>query len=217
MSQDIGIALRPRGAAVSKRSSGDHRCRRRGPVPVRGRPHLRRLPGLDQPAAGPLRRPRARPRSSPDRGGRTRTPTATPAATVELIVALRKELTEAGLDAGPDTIGWHLTTTTRSTVSRATISRHLAAPGLVTPEPKKRPEVLLHPLRRRAAQRDAGSPTSPTTGSPDDRRRRRDPDLARRPLPLRPLGHRPPPGHRPDRARPPSAHAVPSTGFPPPR
>ena len=32
-------------------------------------------------------------------------------------------------------------------------------------------------------------------------RRRRDPHLARRPLPLRPARHRPPPGHRPDRAR----------------
>ena len=35
-------------------------------------------------------------------------PTATPAATVDLIVRLRKELTDAGLDAGPDTIAWHL-------------------------------------------------------------------------------------------------------------
>ncbi len=31
-----------------------------------------------------------------------------PAATVELILRLRKELCDAGLNAGPDTIGWHL-------------------------------------------------------------------------------------------------------------
>ena len=43
-------------------------------------------------------------------------------------------------------------------------------------------QVLLHPLRSRACRTSAGSPTSPTTGSPastDTRRRRRDPDLAR--------------------------------------
>ena len=35
-------------------------------------------------------------------------PTAIPAATVELIVRFRKQLSEQGLDAGPDTIAWHL-------------------------------------------------------------------------------------------------------------
>ena len=41
-----------------------------------------------------------RPRSSPS---------ATPADSVELVLRLRKQLGEAGLDAGADTIGWHLT------------------------------------------------------------------------------------------------------------
>ena len=36
-------------------------------------------------------------------------PTANLPPTVDLIVRLRKELAEAGLDAGPETIGWHLT------------------------------------------------------------------------------------------------------------
>ena len=40
-----------------------------------------------------------RPRTRPD---------ATPAATTELILELRRQLTAHGLDAGPDTIGWHL-------------------------------------------------------------------------------------------------------------
>jgi transposase InsO family protein len=72
-----------------------------------------------------------RPRSSP---------TALAPATVELIVAVRKGLAERGLDAGPDTIGWHLQHTHHVTVSRASIARHLAAQGLVMPEPSKRPK-----------------------------------------------------------------------------
>ena len=35
-------------------------------------------------------------------------PRATPVETVELVLALRKQLDEAGLDAGADTVGWHL-------------------------------------------------------------------------------------------------------------
>ena len=66
-------------------------------------------------------------------------PKATPQATVDLIVRLRKELAEQGLDAGPDTIRWHLEHHHQVTVSRATVARHLAAQGLVIPEPKKRP------------------------------------------------------------------------------
>jgi transposase InsO family protein len=67
-------------------------------------------------------------------------PTAIPATTVELIRRLRKELTEAGLDAGPDTIAWHLNHHHQVTVSVSTISRTLTREGLVTPEPAKRPK-----------------------------------------------------------------------------
>jgi transposase InsO family protein len=66
-------------------------------------------------------------------------PTATSASTVELIVRLRKRLSAQGLDAGPDTIAWHLRQHHQLAVSRATISRYLTAHGLVTPQPKKRP------------------------------------------------------------------------------
>jgi transposase InsO family protein len=72
-----------------------------------------------------------RPRSSPNAIG---------PQVIELIVAVRKHLVERGLDAGPDTIGWHLRHTHHVTVSRATIARHLGAQGLVTPEPGKRPK-----------------------------------------------------------------------------
>jgi leucine-zipper of insertion element IS481 len=41
-------------------------------------------------------------------------PRATPAATVELVLRLRKQLTEAGLDAGAGTIEGHLLHRTRS-------------------------------------------------------------------------------------------------------
>jgi transposase InsO family protein len=66
-------------------------------------------------------------------------PTAISAATADLIVALRKELTGRGLDAGPDTICWHLRHHHQVIVAPATISRYLTRYGLVVPEPRKRP------------------------------------------------------------------------------
>jgi transposase InsO family protein len=67
-------------------------------------------------------------------------PTATSAETVALIIELREKLSANGLDAGPDTISWHLAHQHHLTVSRATIARYLAKAGLVTPEPKKKPK-----------------------------------------------------------------------------
>jgi transposase InsO family protein len=67
-------------------------------------------------------------------------PRATPPETVELVLRLRKQLGEQGLDAGPDTIGWHLTHHHDTTLSRATIHRILARHGAVVPEPTKRPK-----------------------------------------------------------------------------
>jgi transposase InsO family protein len=67
-------------------------------------------------------------------------PGATPPPTVELVLGLRKKLTEAGLDAGADTIGWHLTHHHATTVSRATINRILVRAGAVTPDLSKRPK-----------------------------------------------------------------------------
>ena len=67
-------------------------------------------------------------------------PGATDSAVVEQLLALRKELADAGLDAGPETIAWHLEHHHGHRVSRSSISRYLTAAGLVTPEPKKRPK-----------------------------------------------------------------------------
>ena len=130
-------------------------------------------------------------------------PTATPPATVDLVLRLRKELSEAGLDAGADTIDWHLQHHHQITLARATINRILVRAGQVSPDPSKRPEVLLHPLRGRAAQRDLAIRLHPLPAHPPRRPTRRgrgDHHLARRPLPLRPAHLRPRPDHRPDRA-----------------
>jgi transposase len=74
------------------------------------------------------------------RSRRPRTsPTAIDERTVELITELRKDLAGQGLDAGPDTIAWHLLEHHRIGVSAATVARYLTRAGLVTPEPAKRP------------------------------------------------------------------------------
>lgn len=66
-------------------------------------------------------------------------PDATPTSIVELVLALRRQLTTAGLDAGADTIAWHLQHHHRITVSRATIYRIVRRAKLIVPEPKKKP------------------------------------------------------------------------------
>ena len=65
---------------------------------------------------------------------------ATPQATVDLVLQLRDQLNSQGLDAGAETIGWHLRHHHDVTTSRATINRILARAGRVVPEPKKRPK-----------------------------------------------------------------------------
>jgi transposase InsO family protein len=73
---------------------------------------------------------------------RSRRPKTSPNAisdtTAGLIVWLRKELSGQGLDAGPDTICWHLRHHQVS-VAPAPVSRYLTRAGLVVPEPRKRP------------------------------------------------------------------------------
>jgi transposase InsO family protein len=74
---------------------------------------------------------------------RSRRPKTSPRAigdqVAELIIALRKDLAGQGLDAGPDTICWHLAHHHQIRISPATASRYLARAGLVTPQPRKRP------------------------------------------------------------------------------
>ena len=49
-------------------------------------------------------------------------------------------MTDAGLDAGADTIAWHLAHRHQLRVSRATIHRILVRHGLVVAQPAKRPK-----------------------------------------------------------------------------
>ncbi len=56
------------------------------------------------------------------------------------IVALRKELLDDGLDAGAQTIAYHLARRHQAVPSTSTIWRVLRARGFVTPQPHKRPK-----------------------------------------------------------------------------
>lgn len=67
-------------------------------------------------------------------------PRAIKAEVVEAIVRLRKDLCGDGLDAGPDTIAWHLEHRHGLSVSTSTIARTLTRQQLVQPEPRKRPK-----------------------------------------------------------------------------
>jgi transposase InsO family protein len=76
-----------------------------------------------------------RPRSSPQRTGQ---------AVEDAIVALRKELAEAGHDAGAQTISWHLRRQAGSSPSVSTIWRVLSRRGFVIAQPHKRPRSSWH-------------------------------------------------------------------------
>ena len=67
-------------------------------------------------------------------------PNKTPKTTLDLIAQIRTELTTRSLDAGTDTIVWHLEHHHHITISTSTVHRHLRTVGAVTPEPKKRPK-----------------------------------------------------------------------------
>jgi hypothetical protein len=96
---------------------------------------------------------------------------------VELITRLRKELAGQGLDAGPQTIAWHLEHDHQVKVSPATVSRWLARQGLVTPDPSRRPKSS---YIRFAAEQPNECWQSGFTPLPARRRPgHRDPDLAR--------------------------------------
>jgi len=74
------------------------------------------------------------------RSRRSRTaPRATPSTIVDKILELRQQLTAAGLDAGADTIGWHLQHHHQIKISRATIYRTLRRANTITPAPNKKP------------------------------------------------------------------------------
>jgi transposase InsO family protein len=67
-------------------------------------------------------------------------PDATPTTTVDLVLGLRWQLSAQGLDAGADTICWHLQHDHHIAISRATIYRIIRRHNLVIAEPKKKPK-----------------------------------------------------------------------------
>ena len=79
---------------------------------------------------------------------RSSRPLSSPQRTSEelrgLILELRRELSAASLDAGPETIQWHLEQRGHVAPSTSTIRRLLVEAGLVTAQPKKRPHSSLH-------------------------------------------------------------------------
>ena len=95
-----------------------------------------------------------------------RSPRATPPATLELIAELRQRLTAQGLDAGSDTIRWHLDQHHHIRASRATIDRHLRRAGHAATQ---RRAVSAHSRRTRrlshALDRRNDRPARPTRAS----------------------------------------------------
>ena len=67
-------------------------------------------------------------------------PNATSQEVIARVIALRQELTAAGLDAGPHTLHAHLQDSGLQVPSVTTIWRILTREGLVAPEPRKRPK-----------------------------------------------------------------------------
>lgn len=67
-------------------------------------------------------------------------PRSTPCEVVERVIEIRQHLTAQGLDAGADTIAWHLAHHHKITISRATIYRIVRRHDLVVAEPKKKPK-----------------------------------------------------------------------------
>jgi transposase InsO family protein len=75
---------------------------------------------------------------------RSRRPKTSPTRLADLyedeIVRWHKELADLGVDAGAETIHFHMSTPARNVPSVSTIQRVLRARGFVTPNPKKRPK-----------------------------------------------------------------------------
>jgi transposase len=67
-------------------------------------------------------------------------PRKTPVAVEDEILEIRKHLAEEGLDAGAETIAYHLGKRHKEVPSASTIWRVLSRRGFVTPEPHKRPK-----------------------------------------------------------------------------
>ena len=120
-------------------------------------------------------------------------PRATPPEVVDRVLQLRQELLDYGADVDPASIHAPLQRHGRAP-SPTTIWRILTRAGAITPQPGKRPQAHLPPVRRRPPQRVLAGRLRPLAAG--HRSRRRGPALDRRPLPLPAVSHRPRPRHR---------------------
>jgi transposase InsO family protein len=76
---------------------------------------------------------------TPKRRGPITAANRTPAPIEDVIIAMRKELSDQGYDAGARTIRYHLVQLGPSAPALSTIHRVLHRHGFVTPQPQKRP------------------------------------------------------------------------------
>ena len=104
-------------------------------------------------------------------------PHRTDATVEDAIVALRKELADAGHDAGAETIGWHLRERSGSSPSVATIWRILSPARVRRPAAAQTTTVELAPVRRRPTQRAVAGRHHPL--APGRSHRGRDPQHPR--------------------------------------
>ena len=117
----------------------------------------------------PATGPRARPRSCRAPVARRPHPPRLAAGMVELILRLRKQLAEQGLDAGPDTIAWHLAPPSpHHRLPRHRVSGTCRGLGWWCPSRTSAPSRPTSASQPNSPT-SAGRPTSPTTGSPHGR------------------------------------------------
>jgi len=90
-------------------------------------------------------------------------PNRTPEELEDEIVRLRKDLVDAGFDAGARTIAWHLAQRHAEVPSVSTIWRVLSRRGFIEPQPEKRPQARSF-ASRPLSPTSAGRPTSPIGG-----------------------------------------------------
>lgn len=117
---------------------------------------------------------------------RSRRPASNPRAVADeiiiAIVELREKLVANGLDAGPLTLQWHLAQQGLPLPSTSTIRRILGHHGLITAQPRKRPRSSYHRFAAEQHRRMLAIRLHPL--DTDRWHRHRNPQLARRPLPL---------------------------------
>ena len=147
--------------------SGDHRCCCRRPL----RGEVARCYGVSQ-GLGVQLVARYQVEGEAAFEARSRRPHSSPSVTdpdvVDVVIGLRKELEAKGLDAGPHTICWHLTTTTGCARRRPRCRGSPPAPAW-SPPSRRNAQELLHPLPGRVPERDLAVRLHPLAPGPPRR------------------------------------------------